>query len=383
MGITRIADVTGLDVLGIPVCQAVRPNSRNLSVSQGKGLTLDLARVSAAMEACELFHAEDPALETLQASYRDLEGSRPTLNPTLFPMRVGSTYKHSQTLSWLEAYDLMSGEKTLVPRGTVACDFGLDRDLVSDPFHHTSKGLASGNHLVEALNHGLFELVERDALRLWQVLLRNPSYEIHCVDLASVDAPAAAMLIDRFRSAGFHVWVWSMCVDVAIPIFGAMITEERPNLSLEPLGAFQGYGAHLSKEVALIRALTEAAQSRLTYIAGARDDVFRSDYVTAQSGINSSYWKSRLAGSRAKLDFRSLPALQTGSFQGDHHVLLAMLKAAGFDSAPALNLSREDLGVAVVRVILPQGSWGLHQGVNHRLRACVVRHIHQQLKGPV
>jgi Cytidylate kinase/YcaO cyclodehydratase, ATP-ad Mg2+-binding len=58
-GITRVADVTALDRIGIPVWQAVRPASRNLSVSQGKGATPEAARVSAAMEAVELWHAED------------------------------------------------------------------------------------------------------------------------------------------------------------------------------------------------------------------------------------------------------------------------------------------------------------------------------------
>src|SRR5215213_1894280 len=57
-GITRIGDVTGLDRLGIPVVTVVRPNSRFLSVSQGKGLDFVGAQVSGAMEALEGYHAE-------------------------------------------------------------------------------------------------------------------------------------------------------------------------------------------------------------------------------------------------------------------------------------------------------------------------------------
>ena len=59
MGITRIANVTGLDNIGIPVVMVCRPNSRALSVSQGKGLDLHEAKVSGLMEAAELFHAEN------------------------------------------------------------------------------------------------------------------------------------------------------------------------------------------------------------------------------------------------------------------------------------------------------------------------------------
>ena len=58
MGITRIANVTGLDRIGIPVVMACRPNARSLAVSQGKGLTLEAAKASAVMEAIELHHAE-------------------------------------------------------------------------------------------------------------------------------------------------------------------------------------------------------------------------------------------------------------------------------------------------------------------------------------
>ena len=62
MGITRVAVLTGLDVIGIPVAAAVRPNSRSVAVHQGKGVTLDAAKASAVMEAVECFHAENIAL---------------------------------------------------------------------------------------------------------------------------------------------------------------------------------------------------------------------------------------------------------------------------------------------------------------------------------
>ncbi len=58
MGITRLGNITGLDRIGIPVAVAVRPNSRSVSVAQGKGLDLPQAMASALMEACEGFHAE-------------------------------------------------------------------------------------------------------------------------------------------------------------------------------------------------------------------------------------------------------------------------------------------------------------------------------------
>ncbi|MHB8529334.1 MAG: hypothetical protein ACYC8V_07475, partial [Caulobacteraceae bacterium] len=57
-GVTRLADITGLDFIGVPVFQAIRPWSRALSAHQGKGLSAEAARIGALMEAVESDHAE-------------------------------------------------------------------------------------------------------------------------------------------------------------------------------------------------------------------------------------------------------------------------------------------------------------------------------------
>ena len=106
-GITRLADVTGLDWIGIPVYQAIRPNSRNLSVAQGKGLTRTQAKVSALMESLESFHAERIEYQTsLRASVSELRprlGYDPrtlsvvrepsVLDPDVRPVRA--THRHA------------------------------------------------------------------------------------------------------------------------------------------------------------------------------------------------------------------------------------------------------------------------------------------------
>ena len=47
-GITRIANITGLDRVGLPVALAIRPNAWSLSASSGKGLDWPSAAASAA-----------------------------------------------------------------------------------------------------------------------------------------------------------------------------------------------------------------------------------------------------------------------------------------------------------------------------------------------
>src|SRR4051812_30970889 len=71
-GITRIANVTGLDRVGLPVIAVSRPNSRSISVSQGKGLTLEAAQVSGLMESIESWHAEHALLPLLLGSEAEL-----------------------------------------------------------------------------------------------------------------------------------------------------------------------------------------------------------------------------------------------------------------------------------------------------------------------
>ena len=72
MGITRLANVTGLDNIGIPVYMACRPLSRSIAVSQGKGLTPAEAKISAFMEAAETWHGETITLPLKMASFDEL-----------------------------------------------------------------------------------------------------------------------------------------------------------------------------------------------------------------------------------------------------------------------------------------------------------------------
>src|SRR5215831_13681514 len=74
-GITRIADLTGLDTLGIPVFAAIRPMGLSLSTQQGKGVTPLAARVSAVMESLETWSAERVA-PVVRGSYRALRERR-------------------------------------------------------------------------------------------------------------------------------------------------------------------------------------------------------------------------------------------------------------------------------------------------------------------
>ena len=71
-GVTRIADITGLDNVGVPTTLAFRPNATTIACSSGKGLSLAAALVSGAMEAIEIQAAETVSLPSVHASYKEI-----------------------------------------------------------------------------------------------------------------------------------------------------------------------------------------------------------------------------------------------------------------------------------------------------------------------
>ena len=95
-GITRLAEVTGLDRIGIPVWMAIRPNSRTLAVSQGKGLTDAAAQASALMEAAEIASAERFPVPRRVATARDLfsAGELPISLNNLVAQRRGASHRN-------------------------------------------------------------------------------------------------------------------------------------------------------------------------------------------------------------------------------------------------------------------------------------------------
>ena len=263
-GITRLADVTGLDVIGIPVVMAVRPLAATLSVSQGKGATLELARVSAAMEAIELWHAEHavpPAAMTGVAARK----LGPGYDVMELDRRPDSLLTASTPLDWILGRAAVSGLAVPVPRAVVQLDARLrEGGPVYQP-PSSSNGLASGNTRPEALAHALYELIEREAVsELSSVLVPDRTY----VDPATVAAGWCGRLIEMVCCCGAWLEIVQAPNRFDIPCFAAYLWREDMAGSMAV-----GSGAHSDPEVALSRAVTEAVQSRLTAIAGTRDDI--------------------------------------------------------------------------------------------------------------
>ncbi|WP_338674510.1 YcaO-like family protein [Streptomyces sp. SCSIO 30461] len=273
VGITRVADVTLLDDIGLPVWQAIRPNAMSLSVSQGKGVTHELARVSAAMESFELHCAEDPALDTTVATPAQL-ATELTYDWTELPLLGGHALRPATRIRWCPVEDLTAHTATWAPLESVVVDLRMRSSWAPPTVQTSSNGLASGNNFTEATLHGLLEVVERHSLA---VAARSGGPWKSAVRAEPDGSGAASAVLERLLQAGAVVEITDVTCDLRVPTFAARLWS--PSVPWW----FSGSGTHPDADVALSRALTEAAQSRLTAVAGARDDigVFHYDFTDA------------------------------------------------------------------------------------------------------
>jgi YcaO-like protein with predicted kinase domain len=276
-GITRIARQTGLDRLGIPVWCAYTPNAKSIVVANGKGLTDDDARTSAAMEALERAVACDPQLSSITMSQLELtrRGRPYDLLPELLAAGrdVGGI---DEDLEFVEARDLISRDAVLVPRDAVS----LDRTTPNPRYWKSSDGLASGNTEEEAIFHGLLERIERDATALWHV--KSPAaQDASAISPDEFESKIIDELVGKIRDGGVSLRLFDVTSDIGIPTIAAYIGETHVLTTGSPryVDVTFGCGTHPDVSKAAVRAITEAAQSRLTYISGARDDVYPETYL--------------------------------------------------------------------------------------------------------
>jgi ribosomal protein S12 methylthiotransferase accessory factor len=348
MGITRIANVTGLDRTGIPVVMVCRPNSRSVAVSQGKGLTLEAAKASGVMEAVEVWHGEHIVKPLKLASLKEMRREHRVADVALLPLASGRLFSPDLALLWIEGKDLLGGDAVWIPFESVSTNYTIPLPPGSGCFQANTNGLASGNHPVEAICHGLCEVVERDATTLWR--LQSPrSREERAIDPETVDDPDCQSVLAKLRAANLSVRIWETTSDFGIASFVCLVME----LDGEYADPEFGSGCHPSRHVALLRALTEAAQARNTYISGARDDYPAAAWEDAYRRRRQAYCQRLITSSKPRGALAHAPNFDSPSLDGDLRWLLARLRAGGIEQAISVDLSKDAIGIPVVRVVVP------------------------------
>ena len=348
MGITRVANITGLDFIGIPVVMVCRPNSRSIAVAQGKGLDLAAAKVSGLMEAVETYHAERVSLPLRLASYRDLSRTEPVADVSRLPFSVQGRYADHLTILWVAGQESNEGASVWLPYELVHTDYTLPLPQGSGCFAANTNGLASGNHRLEAISHGLAEVVERDALTLWK-RLDDEARRATVLDLDTVDDPACRQTLERLDRAEVDVMVWDATSDVGVPTFNCLLVGRQRFFADPEFGS----GCHPDRGIALSRALTEAVQARTTYIAGTRDDFLPELYTEPVRAKRLSDCRALLDSKDSGRSFQEIPSLESTIIADDIDWMVGCLGRAGMEQVLVIDLTRPEFGIPVVRVVVP------------------------------
>jgi YcaO-like protein with predicted kinase domain len=366
--VTRVYDATALDRLGLPVWGAVTPLARDLTVHAGKGMTAQAARISAVMEAIERVTAEeiDPS-RVRRASFRELqiEGPGAVVNPEDFALPCGSRYAPDREFAWVRGEDAMTGEQIWV-----ALDLVLSPTREGIWWTTDTHGLAAGNTRVEAVLHAVYEVVERDADAQRRFLgCFGEGDERVSMRLLVLEALPSAIVdwVQTLRAAGLFVGIEELTHDLDIPVFRAVLVDRGfPGREGRP-AAFEGLGCDLDSAQAVMRALSEAVQAHTTVLVGARDH-----FEAEEIGLSARRLHSQLTtpARRVTLALSDPPT----DLEARLAVALERLLTAGLHRCVVVDLTREDLGIPVVRVLMP-GACGPASHTARRPPVRLLRHL--------
>jgi len=352
IGVTRIANITDLDRVGIPVFSAIRPSAAAgaISIYSGKGVTDTNARISAIMESFERCLAEQPEVsinlsgipldtERVVGTYESISESYPALFPDA--LLLPQPFSEFTKLEWVMGHDIMNDMEVFVPANAVFHPYDPRNGVKL--FRSNTNGLASGNTIEEAVLHGLLEVIERDALSIAEYT-RNPGTEIMLSESDGINF----RLKTRLEEAGIKVKLWLLGSDVDVPTVVAALDD---TVLRDPALLVMGAGSHLSPEIAITRALTEAAQSRVVQIHGAREDTDREQVVRTFGYDHMKklnwYWYEDIK----TVSMNELRNTSSDTPAANISTVLERLDGIA-DGAIIVNLSR-GVEVPVIRAIIP------------------------------
>ncbi len=356
-GITRVSDITGLDLIGIPTYIAIRPMAFSasplkqglISVYNGKGFTKIQAKVSAIMEAIERYSAESFDREMLISSHKELKNHTEAIEPKLFNSsdeQVNNEWNTS-LIEWSLGINLISNEPVAAPSVNVYFPYITPLGTkVINTFHSTT-GLASGNTLLEAIIHGTLEVIERHSISPDQ-----NDIESYSISLESIKDRRALSLIKKIKKSGITPQIKYFKNIFNIPVFEVWINDP---ITQDPYLICNGSGCHLIKEVALIRALSEAIQTRLTIINGTREDIeFKQElrqnediYKKILETTNTNY------NNLSSCSFELIDSYTNKTFKKDLSIIKRKLIKNGFKNLIIFNLTHPRLKIPVIRACIP------------------------------
>jgi ribosomal protein S12 methylthiotransferase accessory factor YcaO len=380
IGVTRLADITDMDILRVPNYSAILPGTEDyIWVYSGKGPTKTHAKVSALMESIERYSAlpSGAPRNFTQGSYDQLSSMSRVLHPEEIMEPLRFHYRNDMIMDFLPGLDLFTGHEIMVPAALALFRYSPRAPAVNPfAFHHTN-GLASGNVQEEAICHSLCEVIERDAMSL--AVLRASAIPFHFirhiinslkakgysippisaekfkddpaifpdVDISEVQFEPIKDIANRFSNAGIPLIIKDITSTIGIPTFNASsiewITHNYGYLA-------EGHGAHPDSRIALLRAITEVSQTRAANIQGARDDLRKINYGQDNTDDKRAW---QFMQSKNTIKFSEVKTYLNEDILEDIKLLLHHLKNDGLATAIIVNLTNPTIGIPVVRAIVP------------------------------
>ncbi len=339
-GITRVTEITHLDRLKIPVFSAIRPTSEkgSISVYAGKGINTNQAKASAMMEGFERYSAEKQKTDKTIISTTD-ELKQDYIEPQ--SLNIPKETKIDK-IEWSKCYDLIDKKEYYVPSNAIFHPYNYN-----NLFKSNTNGLASGNTLNEAILHAIFEVIERDAWSIFELTKKNSKQ----INLQSIQSKTINNILDKFQKQNIHIKLMDLTADIKIPTIAASSDDRQLK---DPGLLTLGIGTHLDPEIAILRALTEVAQSRATQIQGSREDTTRADFIRKagyqrMKKINKHYFNQQ----KQKINYKNIPNNSKDTINKNIKFTIKQLQKNNIQHVLYYNLTRPELNINVVRVIIP------------------------------
>ena len=380
IGITRLADITNMDILGIPNFSAVLPGTEDyIWVYSGKGPTRMDAKASALMESIERYSSlpSGNRNKMIQGSYKELSKVSKILHPSNVIEPMILEYDDDMIMDFLSGYDLVNNERILIPAPLALFRYSPKPPAINPFAYHHTNGLASGNVLEEAICHSLCELIERDATSLAELnasalpynflrtmtkyLLDNglkidpidgtefvdDDSKYPDVDISNIDFKPISCLVKKFNDAKIPLIIKDITSPIGVPTFNASsiewITEDYGYLA-------EGHGTHPDARIALLRAITEVSQTRAANIQGARDDLRKISYGNSNSNEKKTW---QFMKSRNTIKFLDIESFINDDILDDINFILSRLISNGLNQVIVVDLTNPQIMIPVVRTIVP------------------------------
>jgi len=362
---TTVSDHASVDLLpvhllpmppGCPLAVAaaqvpnLQPGDVTRRFAAGWGLTAETAIAGCRNEIAERLSAQfDGSAAIMTAAATDLLGAA-VLPPDIMLLETGErplqSWRPDKAIGWVAADPAFSMQPAWIPAGL--CFLGHADDRAAGLLPADSNGLAAGATREEAALRGFLELVERDAVAIWWYnRLRRPA-----VDAAVFEDSLITSYEGWMADQGRVLRLINLTHDLGIPVIAA-ISHDRAGGHI-----VLGFGAGLNAAAAARHALGELTQvicniALIGQRVAALDEAGQGESDLAPEARHLWYWwcTARIADHPHLDPVQGLAkprAIAALDLTGCHDIC----RRQGL-TLYAVDLTRDTIGVPVMRVIVP------------------------------